>query len=248
VSTSAFVAWNLTAACFLCFTESQDTRVTPYDSSKKFRTRSASLEPQFALQDLRHPGNDQGDGIRCTRGPTFHYKREDGPILLLGQVRQAIGLDGRPGRGRRSVVQRRLRHARFRCRFPGRSARSSRRSSRDGLFALFAGAMATWRKSMGAVSTYMPFDSGSSAGQHFWNLGATLQSSVKNSDLNRLARTDFASEQWFALQRLHVEYDKRKAVSTRVIISCFSDKSSYFPVVQIFGTLVRYLGHPAVSR
>jgi hypothetical protein len=49
---------------FSRFAESHDARVTPYESSEKFRTRSASLEPQFSLPDVRHPGDDQGDGIQ----------------------------------------------------------------------------------------------------------------------------------------------------------------------------------------
>jgi hypothetical protein len=79
------------------------------------------------------------------------------------------------------------------------SAVSSRRSSRVGFFALFTGAMATGKKAMGAVATETSSDGGNSAGQPFLILGAKFRARVKHSGLNRLARTDFVSEQRFAL-------------------------------------------------
>jgi hypothetical protein len=59
--------------------------------------------------------------------------------------------------------------------------------------------MSTAKKAMRADTVNTPCDGGSSAGQLFLSMGAKLHPIVKHSAFNRLARTEFAAEQWFAL-------------------------------------------------
>jgi hypothetical protein len=208
VSASAFAAWKLTLHVFLFCRVARHSRGAVRGLGE-ISHRSAPLEPQFAQPDLGHPGGDQDDGIdtgqECTPGSHFVIIATMDRSSSRARSGRGLGLTAGLDRPPRCLAASTLPRA---LSLPDRtgtpflssiSAFSRRRSSHVGFFAFFTGAMTTWKKAMGAMATETPFGGGSSAGQVVVSLGAKLHLSSKHSGLNRLARTEFASEQWFAL-------------------------------------------------